>query len=91
MFVDGEAGGWDQVRAVAVQASCSPPGALGRTSLPGSAGAVRAARRYLAIEGHRALAAQEAVLPAGVRRLIDRATAARSGSPAASLALAAEP
>ena len=34
-------------------------------------------RRYLALEGHRALAANEAVLPPAVRRLIDGGVAAR--------------
>lgn len=89
VFVDGEASARDQVRAVAVQACLLAAGSLGpdvvgRTGRRGPTG-----RRYLAVEGHRALAAQEAVLPVGVRALIDRVTAARSDSPAASLALAA--
>jgi len=85
VFVDREAGPRDQVRAVAVQACLLAAGSLGPEVL-GRIG--RRERRYLGVEGHRALAAQEAVLPLGVRGVIDRATAARSGSPAASLALA---
>lgn len=46
------------------------------------------ARRYLAIEGHRALAGHEDLLPRGVRTLLDRDVAARSDSPESSLALA---
>jgi hypothetical protein len=46
------------------------------------------ARRYLAVEGHRALAAIEELLPPSVRPLIDSDVAARADSPAASLAAA---
>jgi hypothetical protein len=46
------------------------------------------ARRYLAVEGHRALAANEYLLPHHVRSLIDRNVAERVDSPAASLAVA---
>jgi hypothetical protein len=85
VFVDGEASARDQVRAVAVQASLLAAGSLG-PDVVGRLG--RRGRRYLAVEGHRALAAQEAMLPIGVRGLIDREIAACSESPAASLALA---
>lgn len=44
--------------------------------------------RYLAIEGHRALSAQEHLLPPSARRLIDRSIAASVRSPAESLAVA---
>ena len=46
------------------------------------------ARRYLAVEGHRALAAIEDLLPPPVQSLIDSDVAARADSPAASLAAA---
>ena len=46
------------------------------------------ARRYLAVEGHRALAAIEDLLPPSLRSLIDFDVAARADSPAASLASA---
>ena len=45
----------------------------------------RLTRRYLAVEGHRALAANAHVLPLPVRSLIDGELAARGDSPAASL------
>src|SRR5437660_662250 len=87
VFVDGEASRVDQLRRVAVQAALLSAGSLDadvvdRLRRPA------VARRYLAVEGHRALAAQEALLPQAARRLIDHSTAARSGSPAASVALA---
>ncbi len=47
------------------------------------------ARRYLAVEGHRALAANDDLLPLGVRSMIDLDLAARTDSPAGSLRLAA--
>ena len=46
------------------------------------------APRYLTIEGHRALAANEEVLPPPLRSLIDWHIASRAGSPDASLAVA---
>jgi hypothetical protein len=48
----------------------------------------RAARRYLALEGHRALAANEHLLPPWLRSLADLEVAGRGNSPAASLATA---
>ena len=47
-----------------------------------------AVRRYLAIEGHRALAANQTWLPPAVRTLIDDDLASRTDSPAASLDIA---
>jgi hypothetical protein len=46
------------------------------------------AGRYLAVEGHRALAANERALPPWMRSMIDRGLAERAGSPAESLAVA---
>ena len=46
------------------------------------------AKRYLAVEGHRALAANEDLLPFPVRSLIDLDLATRADSPAASLTVA---
>ena len=46
------------------------------------------AKRYLAVEGQRALAANEDLLPYPVRSLIDPTLATRADSPAASLAVA---
>jgi nitric oxide reductase NorD protein len=88
VFVDGDASGPDQVRTVSVQASLLAAGSLGSEVLGRLGRRGRVARRYLSLEGHRALVAHEAVLPPAARGLIDLATAGRSGSPAASLALA---
>ena len=88
VFVDGEATGREQVRAVAVQASLLAAGSLAPEILAGLGRREPIARRYLAVEGHRALVAHEALLPVSVRALADGATAGRSGSPGASLALA---
>jgi len=87
VFVDAEASSADQLRGVAVQAALLAAGSLDADIV---AGLRRPAvvRRYLAIEGHRALAAQEPLLPPVARRLIDHGAAACSDSPAASLALA---
>jgi hypothetical protein len=88
VFVDPGAPPVDQVRMVAVQASLLAAGSLD-PAIVGRLGRRPAlARRYLAVEGHRALAAGEHVLPPAVRPLVDLAVAARSGGPEASLALA---
>ncbi|HMG25838.1 MAG TPA: VWA domain-containing protein [Acidimicrobiia bacterium] len=89
VFVDADANPRDRLRRVAVQASL-----LGAASLePDVVARLRRrpalSRRYLAVEGHRALAAHEPLLPASAQSLIDRAVAARSDSPAGSLAVAA--
>ena len=89
VFVDGEASARDQVRAAAVQACLLAAGSLAPDVLRRIGRRGPTGRRYLGIEAHRALAAQEAVLPLAVRGVIDRAIAARSGSPSASLVLAA--
>ena len=78
----------DQLRALTIQASL-----LGARSFDGEivkrlTRRPAVARRYLSIEGHRALAVHERLLPAGTRALIDREMAARTHSPAESLALA---
>lgn len=77
-----------QFEAVTVQASLLSAGSL-------ESGLVRRlvrrralAARYLAVEGHRALAANAELLPPAAASLIDHELAARSDSPAASLRLA---
>ena len=70
---------------------CWPPEAWKRTCCESSSAGRAVAKRYLAIEGHRAIAANEGWLPPVVRALVDddlTGLAARSDSPAASLALA---
>jgi nitric oxide reductase NorD protein len=87
VFVDAEAAAVEQVRGIAVHASLLATGSLDPDIVAGLRRPA-VARRYLAVEGHRALAAQEPLLPVAARRLIDHGVAARSDSPAASLALA---
>src|SRR5438445_7941693 len=61
IFVDADASVPDQLRCISVQAALLGAGSLD----PGIVGALRrrpaVARRYLAVEGHRALAALESV------------------------------
>src|SRR5262249_47142019 len=78
----------EQVEAVTVQASLLAAGSLDADVARRLMRRPALARRYLAVEGHRALAAIEGVLPPSVRSLIDSDVAARADSPAASLAAA---
>ncbi len=89
VFVDAEASRVEQLRRVAVQASLLGAGSLDAEVIRTLGRRPALVPRYLAVEGHRALAAQEPILPAAVRRLTDRALAARTDSPAASLSIAA--
>ncbi|ORA82157.1 nitric oxide reductase activation protein [Mycobacterium malmoense] len=88
VFVDADATARHRLEALAVQASLLAAGSLE----PGVLRVLRRrpalARRYLAVEGHRALAANEDLLPSPVRGLVDSDLAGRGDSPAASLAVA---
>jgi len=88
VFVGAEATPRERLEALAVQASLIAAGSLEPAIVRRLAARPGLARRYLAIEGHRALAASEDVLPPPVLSLIDRRAAARAGTPAASLAVA---
>ena len=88
VFVDASIGTREQVEAIAVQASLLAAGSLDTDVVRRLTRRPALARRYLAVEGHRALAAIENVLPPSVRSLIDSDVAARADSPAASLAAA---
>jgi len=88
VFANEDASPRDQLRCVAVQAALLAAGSLDPDVARGLVRRPGLARRYLAVEGHRALAAYEPLLPTAVCSLIDRAAAARSESPAASLAIA---
>jgi hypothetical protein len=77
-----------QLETAAVQASLLAAGSLDPAIVRKLSRRPALARRYLALEGHRALAAIEALLPASVRSLIDPDVAATSDSPTASLAAA---
>jgi len=85
VFVDADSGAPDRLRAVAVQASLLAAGSLERDVVRKLTRRPTLARRYLAVEGHRALAAIEDVLPPVVRSLIDAEAVARADSPGASL------
>ena len=62
----------EQVRLLGVQASLLAAGSLDREMLDALGRGRGLARRYLAIEGHRALAVTNLALPPDVARLIER-------------------
>ena len=88
MFVDPAVSASDQRRALAVQSSLLAAGSLEPDIVRRIGRRTAVANRYLAVEGHRALAQIEELLPPAVRALIDTDIAARSDSPEASLTLA---
>ncbi|OBF11897.1 nitric oxide reductase activation protein [Mycobacterium sp. ACS4054] len=77
-----------QLEAVAVHASMIAAGSLDPEVIRPLLRHPRLARRYLALEGHRALVANAGLLPNALAALGDRGTASRSDSPAASLRIA---
>ena len=89
VFVDAEAGAGEQLESVTVQASLLASGGLEPDVVRKLVRHPGLARRYLAIEGQRALSANDDLLPFGVRSLIDFDVAVRADSPKASLTLAA--
>ena len=88
IFLESDIAHRNRLRLLGVQASLLAGGSL-RPEVVAELGGRRAlADRYLAVEGHRALAANDLALPPWMRSMIDRAVADRLDSPAASLALA---
>jgi Mg-chelatase subunit ChlD len=87
VFVDPEVPPAEQVRMLAVQASLVAAGSLAPEVLGQLSRRPALARRYHAIEVHRALAANH-VLPPSVRPLVDEAVAGGTASAEDSLALA---
>jgi len=87
IYVDEGLPSADQLRSVGVQAALLGAGSLD-TGIVGQLRKPDRARRYLAVEGHRALAQQRDFLPPPLRAGIDWELAGRSDSPARSLALA---
>lgn len=87
IFVDTSAPA--RLEAVAVQASLIAVGSLDPEVMRQLVRHRRLARRFLAIEGHRALAAVAHLLPRSLMGLGDPGIAGRSSSPAASLTIAA--
>jgi hypothetical protein len=88
IYVDARARNRSTLEAVAVQASMIAAGGLDPEVLRRLVRHPRLARRYLAIEGHRALLANSGVLPSILSSFGDRGIARRSDSPAASLKIA---
>jgi hypothetical protein len=88
IFLDTTATTSHQVEMLSVQASLLAVDSLTREITSDLARRPALARRYLAIEGHRALAANEDVLPARVGRMVDRDLVGLVTSPEASLRLA---
>ncbi len=88
VYVDGGAGHRAQLRAIAVQASMIAAGSLDPAVVRSLVRHPRLARRYLAIEAHRALVANGDLLPGALASLGSRDIASRSDSPVASLELA---
>jgi hypothetical protein len=88
VFIDTSAPFRANLEAIAVQASMIAAGSLDPDVVRPLARHSRLARRYLAIEGHRALVANAGVLPRVLTSLGTADVAARSGSPAESLTVA---
>ncbi|MGH3677743.1 MAG: nitric oxide reductase activation protein NorD [Mycobacterium sp.] len=88
VYVEADVSRRHQLEALAVQASLVAQGSLAPDIIRKLTRRPAVARRYLAVEGHRALAANEDLLPPFARSLIDRNVATRTESPDASLALA---
>ena len=88
VFLDANDAACRRLEALAVQASLLAAGSFVPDVLRRLSRRPALARRYLAVEGHRALLANDDLLPAAARSLIDHAAAGRSTSPAESLALA---
>lgn len=78
-----------QLKAVAVQASMIAAGSLEPDVVGALVRRRKLAKRYLSVEGHRALVANAPLLPSVLASLGDRDIAGRSDSPDASLDIAA--
>ncbi|WAJ47856.1 VWA domain-containing protein [Mycobacterium sp. Aquia_216] len=89
IYLDAAAPARAQLEAIAVQASMIAAGSLDRDMVGSLVRHPRVAKRYLAIEGNRALVANAHLLPTILSALGNRDIASRSDSPAASLDMAA--
>jgi nitric oxide reductase NorD protein len=89
IYVDPSARTRAKLEAIAVQASMLAAGSLDPDVVRPLVRHPRLARRFLAIEGHRALVANSALLPGVLASVADPDIAGHSDSPAASLSLAA--
>jgi hypothetical protein len=88
VFIDGGADRRERLEALAVQASLLAAGSLEPDVVRRLVRRPAVVRRYLAVEGHRALAVNQGLLPSALGSLIDGDVAGRGDSPAASLAAA---
>jgi nitric oxide reductase NorD protein len=91
-WTDGQTifvGGSAKLEAIAVHASMLAAGSLDPDVVRPLVRHPRLARRFLAIEGHRALIANSELLPGVLASMGDRGIAGRSDSPADSLSIAA--
>lgn len=88
IYVDADAHARVRLESVAVQASMIAAGSLDPVIVGALVRHPRLARRYLVIEGHRALVSNAGVLPGILASVGDRDIASRSDSPAASLSIA---
>jgi hypothetical protein len=88
VFVGAAVSALHQVESVAVQASLLAGGGLEPDVVRKLVRRPALARRYLAVEGQRALAANDDLLPFPVRSMVDLDLAMRSDSPAESLKMA---
>jgi nitric oxide reductase NorD protein len=88
VFVDPSARPRANIESVAVHASLIAADSLAPDVVGALVRHPRVARRYLAIEGHRALAAIGDLLPGVLNSLSDPEMASRSDSPASSLSIA---
>jgi nitric oxide reductase NorD protein len=89
IYIDAAARARVRLEAVAVQASMIAAGSLDPDVVRSLVRRPRMARRYLAVEAHRALVSSADLLPSVLASLGNRDIAARSDSPAASLSIAA--
>lgn len=88
VFIDAAAGSRAQLESVTVQASLLGGGGLHPNVIRKLLRRPALASRYLAVEGQRALAANEDLLPFSLRSMIDLELTTRVNSPAESLAAA---
>jgi nitric oxide reductase NorD protein len=88
IYIDPGADVSHQVATLAVQSALIGSGSLDSAVMSALGRRPVLARRYLAVEGHRALSRNEPLLPPSVRLVIDPTMALRTGSPAESLTIA---
>jgi nitric oxide reductase NorD protein len=88
IFVDPEAPATTPLQCIVVQAALLGAGSLEGEILERLVRSTKACRRYLCVEGNRALAALDRMLPPSARHLRDPEIATLSSSPSHSLAIA---